>query len=291
MSVATAKVTPERRGESMYDLGHTTIFSCHKDPRFSFCMYVPRSVQQAGPAPELVVAVHGTGRTITEYRDAFSHFARWNNCVILCPLFPVGVQGDDNRNGYKYIREGDIRYDLVLLDIVDQINKRYGFDFKDFGLFGFSGGGHFTHRFTLLHPSRVWAASVGAPGSVTLLDPKQDWWVGIRNVAELFDIDIDLEALAQVPVQMVVGDADIETWEITHRPGGRHWMEGANDAGQTRPERLDTLRRNFEAAGVKVRFDVVPGVSHRWEDCIDQITGFFFDVLVQRRASVRAQIS
>ncbi|AHG66134.1 hypothetical protein [Advenella mimigardefordensis] len=287
MSVTTADVTPEFRGEDMYDLGHTTIFSCRDDPRFSFCMYVPRSVHNAESAPELVVAVHGTGRTITEYRDAFSHFARWNNCVVLCPLFPVGVLGDDNRNGYKYIREGDIRYDLVLLSLVEQINQRYGFKFKDFGLFGFSGGGHFTHRFTILHPSRVWAASVGAPGSVTLLNPEQDWWVGTRNVAELFNIEIDVDSLARVPVQMIVGDADIETWEITHKPGGRHWMDGANDAGQTRPERLDTLRRSFEAAGVNVQFDVVPGVSHRWEDCIDRITGFFADILEQRRASGR----
>ena len=33
------------------------------------------------------------------------------------------------------------------------------------------GGGHFTHRFLMLQPKRLWAAAIGAPGSVTLLDP------------------------------------------------------------------------------------------------------------------------
>lgn len=279
-------LAPASRGVAMYDFGKTTVFSCHADPRFSFCLYIPPNVHTAAHPPELVVAVHGTGRTFTEYRDAFSEFGRWNNCVILCPLFPVGVQRDDNRDGYKYMQEGDVRYDLVVLSMVEQINERYGFSFQDFGLFGFSGGGHFTHRFTILHPSRVWAASVGAPGSVTLLDPDRDWWVGVRDVPQRFGIELDMDALSRVPVQMIVGDADQETWEISHAPGGRHWMEGANDPGRTRPERLDSLRRSFESAGVKVRFDLVPGVSHCWEDCIDRIRTFFADNLAVRRARV-----
>jgi hypothetical protein len=97
---------------------------------------------------------------------------------------------------------------------------------------------------------------------VTLLDPERDWWLGIRDLEPRFGIRFDREALARIPVQMVVGEADLETWEITHKPGGTYWMEGANDAGATRPERLRALQRSFEAAGVQVRFDLVPGVSH-----------------------------
>jgi hypothetical protein len=39
-------------------------------------------------------------------------------------------------------------------------------------------------------------------------------------------------------------------------------MDGCNDAGPTRIERLERLRDAFASAGIDVRFDVVPGVTH-----------------------------
>jgi poly(3-hydroxybutyrate) depolymerase len=276
------------RGRQIYDLGHTTVFASRHDPRFSYCLYVPSTLQQDDP-PDLVVAMHGTGRAFTSYRDAFADFGRWNNCIILCPLFPVGVLGDGNRDGFKYMQEADIRYDRVLLSIVEEVGEHYGIDVGRFALFGYSGGGHFAHRFLMFHPERLWAASIGAPGSVTLLDPSRDWWVGIRNVKERFGIEIDPAAMARVPVQMIVGAADLETWEITHREGGRNWMPGANDAGRTRPERLDSLRRSFEAQGIKVRFDLVPNVPHDGNRVVEHVESFFAEVLKDRRADKNAR--
>jgi len=272
------------RGRALYDLGATAIFACKTDPRFHYCLYVPRCVGQGGKV-DLLVAVHGTSRTsFLDFRDGFSAFGRWNDCAILCPVFPVGVRGDDNRSGYKYIAEGDIRYDRLLIAMVEEVAAKYGQNWSRFAMFGFSGGGHFTHRFLLLHPDKLWAASIGAPGSVTLLDPKRDWWVGVRNMREIFGSEPDLAALRRVPVHMVVGGADIETWEITHREGGKSWMPGANDAGRTRPERLDSLRRSFEEAGVAVKLEIVPGVAHDWARCVGRTMTFFADVLKQQRA-------
>jgi len=275
---------PEDRSREIYDLGHTTVFASKRDPRFSYCLYVPPDYARR-EAAGLVTVVHGTGRSFMEYRDRFAEFGRWNNCLILCPLFPVGVRGDDNRNGYKYIDEAGIRYDEVLLSIVEEVGERYGIDVSRFALFGFSGGGHFSHRFFILHPRRLWAVSIGAPGSVTLLDTSRDWWVGIRNVKERFRVPVDLRAMRQVPVQMIVGAADLETWEITHREGSPHWMPGANDAGRTRPERLNSLRQSFEAAGITVRFDLVPNTAHDGNQVLPNVQEFFADVLSMRRRS------
>lgn len=226
----------ESRAQAIYDLGRTAIFACKSDPRFHYCLYVPPIVGEGGTV-DLLVAVHGTGRTsFLDFRDGFAEFGRWNDCAILCPVFPVGVLGDDARSGYKFMIEGDIRYDLLLLDMVAEVAAKYRQNWDTFAMFGFSGGGHFTHRFAILHPQKLWAASIGAPGSVTLLDPDKDWWVGIRNLQERFGITFDREALARIPMHMVVGDADLETWEITIPEGSTNWMPGANDAGRTRPE-------------------------------------------------------
>ncbi|WID99204.1 alpha/beta hydrolase [Bosea vestrisii] len=268
---------------ALYDLGPTPVTACKADPRFSYCLYVPKSLGKGGQAPELVVAMHGTGRGFTGYRDAFEAFGRWNNCIILAPLFPIGVMGDGNRNGFKYMREGEVRYDHILLSMVEEVAQAYGLRFDRFALFGYSGGGHFTHRFLMLQPKKLWAASIGAPGSVTLLDPTRDWWVGTRNMAELFGTAPDIEAMRQVPVQMIVGAADLETWEITHQPGNASWMPDANHAGTNRPERLGTLCRNFEEHGITVRFDLVPNMPHDGLKAVPRVEDFLADVLAKRR--------
>ena len=285
-ATATEELAPEAgaKAEAIYDLGPTAIFACKADPRFHYCLYVPPAVGK-GEKVELLVAVHGTSRTsFLDFRDGFAGFARWNRMAVLCPIFPIGVRGDGARSGYKYMEEGDIRYDHVLLSMVEEVAAKYRQDWSTFAMFGFSGGGHFTHRFAILHPARLWAASIGASGSVTLLDPERDWWVGIRDIKERFGIAFDREALSRVPVQMLVGDADLETWEITHKPGGTYWMEGANDAGRTRPERLRALADSFERMGIAVRFDLVPGVSHERTKVLSRVEDFLADVLAKRRA-------
>ncbi|MEE2862288.1 MAG: alpha/beta hydrolase [Pseudomonadota bacterium] len=272
------------RARAVYDYGETAIFASAADPRFHMLLYVPPAAAE-GRKVDLLVAVHGTGRTSAlEFRDGFAEFGLYNDCAILCPIFPVGVRGDGARSAYKYLAEGDIRYDQVLLSMVAEMGAKYGQDWSKFAIFGYSGGGHFAHRFAILHPERLWAASIGAPGSVTLLDPDRDWWVGVRDLSARFGRPFDADALARVPVQMVVGGLDLETWEITHRPGSAYHMEGANDAGKTRPERLRSLQRSFEAAGVNVTFDEIAGVSHDRLKCIDAVKAFLTRTLKEIRA-------
>jgi len=269
--------------KSVYHLGATTVYAHTGDNRFAYTLYVPTSIEDPERQIDLVVSLHGSTRAMETYRNGFSEFGRWNDCVILSPLFPVGVLGDGNGDGYKQLVEGDIRYDQILLEMVASVAEKYNRRFDTFALFGYSGGGQFTHRFCYLHPQKLWAASIGAPGSVTLLDADQDWWVGVRDFERRFGKPLDLEALRQVPIHMVVGDADLETWEITHREGGKHYMPGANAAGRTRPERLATLQASFEAAGVKVRLDVLPNVPHQGIKAMPAAQDFFAGVLRARR--------
>ncbi|MGE0723500.1 MAG: alpha/beta hydrolase [Alphaproteobacteria bacterium] len=275
------------RGKALYDFGNTPVFACKADPRFSYCLYVPPGTGPGRPA-DLMVAMHGTGRSFVEYRDAFAAFGKWNRCIVMAPLFPIGVKGDGNRDGFKYMQEGDIRYDHVLLAMVDEVAERYGIDLRRIAMFGYSGGGHFVHRFLMLHPDRLWAVAIGAPGSVTLLDPTRDFWVGTRDFETRFGTKIDTGAMAKVAVQMIVGAADLETWEITHREGGRYWMPDANHAGATRPERLQSLKESFEKAGIAVQLDLVPNMAHDGMRAVPRVENFFADVLARRRAAPAA---
>jgi pimeloyl-ACP methyl ester carboxylesterase len=271
------------RAREIYDYGQTAIFASTADPRLHMLLYVPPTAAD-GRRIDLLVAVHGTGRTSAiDFRDGFAEFGLYNDCAILCPIFPMNVLGDGARSGYKFMEEGDIRYDRIVLSMVEEMAAKYDQDWSKFAIFGFSGGGHFAHRFAILHPERLWAASIGAPGSVTLLDPERDWWVGVRDLEVRFGKGFDAEALSKVPVHMVVGDADLETWEITHKPGSKYYMEGANDAGENRPARLEALADSFRAAGVDVTFDKVAGVSHDRIKVLGHVKAFLAKILNERR--------
>lgn len=268
---------------SYYGFGRTTLFACQADQRFSYCLAVPDAYDEAGTETyPLVVVVHGTDRTAQEYRDRFADFAEAEQAIILAPLFPAGIGEPGDLSGYKFIAAHGIRYDLVLLAMVDEVASSYRIAADRFLLHGFSGGGHFAHRFFYLQPHRLLAISIGAPGLVTLLDPTRDWWVGIRDLETRFGHPLDRPALRKVPVQLVIGGDDTDTWEITLEPGGRYWLPGANDAGRTRLDRLESLRRSFEASGIAVRHDVVPGVGHQGFAILDPVKAFFADILHQR---------
>ena len=280
----TRSAPGHEKAQALYDLGSTTVYASRHDPRFPYVLYVPPEVLTPGNDVELVVVMHGTGRQFTQYRDAFAPFGRWNRCIVLCPLFPVGVRGDGERSGFKRLIEGDIRYDKVLLDMVTEVGERYDKHFDKFALFGYSGGGQYVNRFAYAHPERLWAASIGAPGNVTVLDDTKDWWLGTGGFERHFGKPFDLATLQRVPVQMVVGRADLETWEITVSEDSPMYMPGINDAGATRPERLRTLKASFEAAGVRVRFDEMANIAHNGMQVVEVVQEFFAQTLRTLRA-------
>ncbi len=178
-----------------YDRGRTPYFASRMEPRLCYCLYVPREYDgQGGEAFDLVVLVHGTARSAETYRNFFEDFAERERAIILAPLFPAGMSAPGELSSYKLMRDGDIAYDLVLLDMVAEVAERYRLRSDRFLLHGFSGGGHFAHRFLYIHPERLMGVSIGAPGIVTLLDPDHDFWVGVRNFEAIFGTALDIEA-------------------------------------------------------------------------------------------------
>ena len=283
MTRATISDTPQARRKKLYGRGPTTVYACRSDPRFSYALYIPPGFDEDPAGHDLLVAIHGTSRIFLSYRDAFSQFGRFNKVVVLAPLFPVGIFGDDNEDGYKLMREREVRYDLLLLEMVAEVEARLGASFGRFMMSGFSGGGQFVNRFLFLHPRRLSAASIGAPGSVTLIDDSRDFWVGTRNLVDLFGLAPDIAAMRDVAVQMIVGAADIETWEINYAPGSHNYMDGINDTGRTRVERNTALKHNFEAHGIAVTQDIVPNAAHDFSKLSGHVEDFFLRVLRSRR--------
>lgn len=289
MSNATAKPKPPKReghgiNLSFYDFGPTPFFASQYDQRFSYCLYVPQDYSETDDRRyDLAVIVHGTGRTAAQYRDRFADFAEKHGCIILAPLFPVGIVEPGELANYKRIEFHGIRYDLVLLSMVDEVCAKYRIRDGGFMMYGYSGGGQFCQRFFMLHPQRLRAVAIGAPGVVTLLNQDYDWWVGVRDVKARFGIEIDLEAMRKVKVQTLIGSADDATWEIAIPRESKLWMDGADLQGANRLERIAALAASFEAHGIAVRRDIVPGVAHSPFEMVDPAEDFFTTIVTADR--------
>ncbi|MBL4639161.1 MAG: hypothetical protein JKY57_01390 [Kordiimonadaceae bacterium] len=263
-----------------YDIGMTTQFACQFDQRFSYWMYVPKDYDEnATKEYPVAVLVHGTHRRGMMYRDMFMEFGEKHKCIILAPQFPAGIEDPKDLGNYKFLKYRDIRFDTILLSMIDEISQKYRIAEKALMLFGFSGGAHFVHRFFYLHADRMIGLSVGAPGMVTLLDDSIKWHCGTGGMAEHFDQPILLNDMRKTPVQMVIGGDDTETWEITIKPSSPLWMEGANDAGTNRLERMVSLKTSFENNGIVVRHDIVPGIGHDSVPMMPSVQTFFADCL------------
>jgi pimeloyl-ACP methyl ester carboxylesterase len=274
---------PGRLG--FYDRGPTPYFASRLDPRFSYCLHVPEDYDFDGAERlNLIVLVHGTARWAEHYRSAFAGFSRAHRAIILAPLFPAGVTAPGELSSYKLMRHGGIDYDRVLLDMVAEVAERYRLRDERFLLHGFSGGGHFTHRFLYLHPERLLGASVGAPGIVTLLDFEHDFWVGVRDFEAVFGKKLDLDAIRRVPVHMVIGAEDKETWEIRLTPADDWWMDGAEGLAEAnRLERMAALRESLEGHGVAVEQDIVPDAAHDGRLMLPPVEAWFARTLQAAR--------
>ncbi len=243
-----------------YDSGFTPWMTSRMNPRFPLCLYVPESTSPSERSP-LLVLVHGTTRR-DWMRDSFRDFAERTGTALLLPLFPVGAAAPDDVHGFKWIDAHDVRYDLLLLDMIEQAAEIWPIATNRFALFGYSGGGQFAHRFLYLHPHRLTALSIGAPGNVTLPDFVRAWPAGLRGLEERFGVRFDADAVRAVPIHLVVGGADTETWEIAKSPGDPVYVGGVNDESTTRVDKLKRLRDALDAFGSPTRLDVVEGAAH-----------------------------
>jgi pimeloyl-ACP methyl ester carboxylesterase len=251
------------------DKGFVPFQASKVDARFSYMAYVPHDYDEKGTKTySLLVLVHGTERWPHAYLQHNADFADQHDLIMLAPLFPVGTHGNKDLENYKLIDYKGTRYDLILLSMVDEVASKYRLDGNKFSLFGFSGGGHFAHRFFYLHPHRLKALSIGAPGMVTFIDDESDWWVGTRDLYWKFNSRLNLGAMSKVEVQMVIGELDTESWEDEIEKSSPYYMgedvPGAtyNSAGKNRQDKMRNLKQNYEDHGIEVRMDVVADAGH-----------------------------
>lgn len=179
--------------------------------------------------------------------------------VLLAPSFIGPAHADYQRLG----REGwGRRADLFLHACLQEATQLTGADTTRIGLFGFSGGAQFAHRYLMAHPHRVSAAVIVAAGWYTFPDATEKFPNGIRSTRRLPGVSFNPEEYLRVPVTVVVGEDDTATDNV--RNSERVLLQ----QGATRVERarrwVAAMQAQAQSHGLasRIELQVLPGMEH-----------------------------
>lgn len=151
---------------------------------------------------------------------------------------------------------------------------------------GFSASGMFANRFTILHPDRVKAATIGSPGGwpvapLASFNAEQlPYPAGVADLESLTGTPFDAAAYNLVPQLIYMGSLD-DNDSLDFTDG---WDEAA--AGQVNRLfgdnpilRWEDAAAIYQAAGANAQFLLVEGIGHDRKSLQDYSTEFFKEIL------------
>jgi dienelactone hydrolase len=201
---------------------------------------------------------------------------------VLVPLFPRPPAPPPENNLYLHalsraslqVRDAALaRVDLQLIAMIDDARAalaRAGRKIQPRVLIdGFSAAGMFANRFAVLHPDRTLAASIGSPGGWPIAPVADDhgrplpYPLGVADVEVLTGRRLDRDGLRKVRFLFQLGDADTND-SVTDRDGYSSAAEAVvmRLFGKTPVARWPAAQRLYEAAHLRARFVLYPGVGH-----------------------------
>jgi poly(3-hydroxybutyrate) depolymerase len=274
-----------------------------------FYLYVSPNAKRAARNGQMVTLLIQPNNSGTSSDDAEVHRkdAWWTGFerrkiadelgVIL--LVPAFIRPGEDWHIYTHALDRDTlltertdlkRIDLQLLAMIDNTRielAKAGIqtDQKIF-IQGFSASGMFANRFTILHPERVKAATIGSPGgwpTVPIASFKGEqlpYPAGIADLESLTGVPYDSAAYNAIPQLIYMGSLD-DNDSLDHTDG---WDE--KDAiqvdklfGDTPLSRWDDIESIYQKAGANVQFLLIEGVGHDRQELQKYSTEFFEKVL------------
>ena len=183
---------------------------------------------------------------------------------------------------------GLVRVDLQLKAMIDDARNRLAskgiYAEKKVLMMGFSASAQFTSRFTVLHPDRVKAAAVGAPGYP--IAPVSSWQgqslrypVGTFDYSTLTGKSLNTAAFKLIPLYFFVGGTDTND-PVDYEDGFDPEDKTVIDAlfGDTVIGRWPNVKAVYDSIGSNSEFVIYPGVGHSFTHEMTQAVKSFFGV-------------
>jgi len=211
----------------------------------------------------VLVTVHGISRNAEEHVKGFMPQAELYGAAIVAPLFP---QADFERYQRLGTSANEGRADLAFDHVIQEVSELLGLNPLPLAMFGFSGGGQFSHRYAMFYPRRVRRMVLGAPGWYTFPDPDRRYPLGFRSSDEWPRLKFNPARFLKIPTLVLVGDEDDLRDDDLNKSRQIDAFQGLDRV--ERGERwVAAMRAMSRAFNVKAdfRFESVPHATHAFE--------------------------
>jgi pimeloyl-ACP methyl ester carboxylesterase len=271
---------------------------------YSWFTYIPSNLRKEQLNYILINGLHGNiqtdnyeevvaeSRTQAEWRTSLADQLR---AIMLVPVIPTspgyfyypvafGMRtfGDPTPSSYQ---RADLKVNLMIDRLISDLRSEgYNMSEKVF-IEGFSAGGMFAQKYTLLHPERVQAIAAGHCGSSLTLPESfygsvpLNWPVGINDLPQLVGHQFNIEAYMRVPQYIYIGEQDRGTLS----DGVEEWWGSQSQIdfvegtfGDYASEILERQTAYLNSIGYdNIEFKKYSGVPHQYTDqMIDDALAF-----------------
>ncbi|MEL6301538.1 MAG: alpha/beta fold hydrolase [Pseudomonadota bacterium] len=245
----------------------------HKGPTgLHYLAYVPRG---GDTNLEPLVFVHGYGRRVHEQLKHLKALADDTGRPLLAPFF-----SKTQHLRYQRLGKGSdgLRADHYFNAGLEDAASRYGLSADRFVLIGYSGGGQFAHRYTMIYPQRVSRLIAISSGWYTFPDREMAYPYGLETARKLRRVSMNPEAFLKVPMSVLVGAQDFETKNLRSNP------ELDKQQGMSRVERARRWVLSMRMAARLYRVDAdisyqeVPGIGHSFSQFVTR--GYLRELII-----------
>lgn len=277
-----------------------------------FYAYVPPEAKRAGQKGEIVTilvqpnnsGINSDGPAVHRKDAWWTGVERYRianelGVVLLVPAFIR--PGEDwhilthalDRDTFTTQRADLKRIDLQLLAMIDHARAELAKDRiqtdEKILIQGFSASGMFANRFTILHPDRVKAATIGSPGGwpiapmAAFKGEELPYPAGVANLESLTGVSFNAATYNAVPQLIYMGSLD-DNDSLDFTDG---WEEDAAAQvnrlfGDDPISRWDDAIAINQMAGSNTKFLLVDGIGHDRKTLQDYSTEFFKEVLNEK---------
>tara|TARA_Y100000748_G_scaffold231630_1_gene195651 strand:+ start:2876 stop:3796 length:921 start_codon:yes stop_codon:yes gene_type:complete len=209
------------------DVIESTSFLKPGNKKFTYDKYLPLSdmpiqVHTFLPLEEkdnlnlpIIFVLHGHSRNVISNCQDWYVSSREYKFIVVCPEFSPNIfPGSDNyQNGMMWDGaqfSDSLKWTYNLIEEIFSFLKENDVTTIDtYGIYGFSGGGQFVHRYALFtNPKRASLIIPAGSGWYTLPNYSENYPYGLNNSPF---IESSLKQKFQLPITIMVGENDIDT--------------------------------------------------------------------------------